>query len=218
MLPPKLPSLAYTAITEYGDAEAMRLPAATLHTALPLPLTAGVFVQDALLESLPVIVNVTAPVALSTGPEPVLDGLITAVNVAAWPVVTLAGPVTTVLVATGSALARNELRATVPTVATAPAPATIGNFPQSTSYHRPPQRLTPASHRRSAECVRDKRRRCHDRLCRVTPTGGPTGCQIFAVDRPRQIVSQAFIWHRAPRMRHQVVPSLSAAVSMPLWR
>jgi hypothetical protein len=69
----------------YGDAEARRLPAATVHTALPFLFMGAGFglVQLTELESLPVIVKVIGPVALVAPGAGVLNGLSVAVNVAA---------------------------------------------------------------------------------------------------------------------------------------
>jgi hypothetical protein len=128
-----------------------------------LPLTVGMFVQVALAAPLPVMVKVTPPVALTTGFDPVVFGLTVAVKVTAWPVATLAGPVTVVVVATASAvaLALNGFSARIPTVATAPAPATIVIFLSPLRFIVPPE-VTAAPHRHSADDVRDRRRRCQN--------------------------------------------------------
>lgn len=72
--------------TVYGEAEARRPPVATLHTALPLPFRSRALlppVHETVLASLPVIVNDTAPLALTTGAEVVLNGDTAAVKVTA---------------------------------------------------------------------------------------------------------------------------------------
>jgi hypothetical protein len=79
-----------------------------------------------------------------------------------------------------SALALNGFSARVPAVTTAPAPATTTNFFSRLRIMVPPRADT-GSHRHPAEYARDNRRRCHDRLCPVIPTGTPTRRQNFAV-------------------------------------
>jgi hypothetical protein len=82
--------------------------------------------QATLLLSLPTIVNVTVPVGFVPGMAVV--GVTMAVKFTAWPVVRLVGALTDVVVGAPSALALNEFRARVPTVATAPAPAMLAIF------------------------------------------------------------------------------------------
>jgi hypothetical protein len=110
------------------------------------------------------MVNVTVPVARVTGAG-VFDGDTVAVNVTGCPVTTLAGAVTVVVVTVPGvvALALKGFRASVATLASVPAPATKAIFLNRLPIIVPP-RADPASHQRSAECVRDNRRRRPDRL------------------------------------------------------
>jgi hypothetical protein len=83
LLPTKLPSPEYTAVTEYGDAAADSVAADTLQEAVPLRLSARALVppaQATALESLPTIVNVTVPVAFVKGAVGILNGATVATN------------------------------------------------------------------------------------------------------------------------------------------
>jgi hypothetical protein len=182
-LPAKLESSpVYVAETVYGESDAKRVAEATLHTALPVPLRGRALfpaIQATLPEPmpLPVMVNVTVPPAFTTGAG-VLNGNTAAVKVTACPVVTVAGPVTVVVVGVGpAALALNGTRARADAVATAPTPATMAIF--LTRIMVPPER-TAVSPRLLAESVRGRRCRGHDRLCRAIPTGRSTTDQLLA--------------------------------------